>query len=542
MISYQFPIRTVLCLLLPLFCTGSIAMAHTDQAGLKVGFGDGGLSSLQFDGKELLHPGPIELTKLTLRHGYPPVPIAMPGEPRISFDPVQHRLRQTYPWGTLSCVYRTENDRLLMDLEIRNTSKDSIFAFSARLLQMQFPSPVKTKGWAHGWPTPSVLTDAPQVVNATWNQGTLALCNEQVDLPLWLNLSANEGNRYDVVCRYEGPPRGAEISAGDWRQFTLSLRFGPQGADPLALTSDLSKRFAEQFPFELKWKDHRPIGCAFLSTTDTKWKTNPRGWFQDRTIDITTDAGRADFQQRVLKYADTCVRIAKEMDAQGVIVWDIEGQENPHSISYIGDPRLTATLAPEIDPVADAFFKKITDAGLRAGVTIRPTHVVRVPSGKNAWTHRDTENIVEELAGKLEYARKRWGCTLFYVDSTVRWDLTGDGEFTLHTLPADYMQTLARRFPDVLLIPEQSSTRHFAYSAPYHEIMQGFTATPPEVRAVYPDSFTALRVAELPLIEKNFDALVKAVQGGDILLYRTWFDDPENEPIKRILQKAREKK
>ena len=133
-------------------------------------------------------------------------------------------------------------------------------------------------------------------------------------------------------------------------------------------------------------------------------------------------------------------------------------------------------------------------------------------------------------------------CTLFYVDSTVRWDLTGDGEFTLHTLPADYMQTLARRFPDVLLIPEQSSTRHFAYSAPYHQIMQGFTATPPEVRAVYRDSFTALRVAELPLIEKNFDALVKAVQGGDILLYRTWFDDPENEPLKRILQKAREKK
>ena len=540
MISHPFTVSTALCGLLALLCSCATTTAQTRGAGLQLEFGENGPSSVRMQGTEILQPGPIDLTKLTLRHGYPPVPITMPGDAKVSFDAAQRRLVQTYPWGSISCVYRTADDRVLLDLEVRNTSKESIFAFGARLLQLRLPGKVQTKGWAHGWPTPSNLTDAPQVLNATWDGGVLALCNEQVDQPLWLGLSkASDGDLYDVVCRYDGPPRGSEIGAGDWRQFSISLRFGPAGTDPLTLIPDLNKRYAERFPAELNWSDRRPIGCAFLSTSDTKWKTNPRGWFQDRTVDITTEAGRADFQRRVLQYADTCVRVAKEMDAQGIIVWDIEGQENPHAISYIGDPRLMPVMAPEIEPVADAFFKKFTDAGLRAGVTIRPTHVVSTPGGKNAWQHRDTENIVEELAGKLEYARKRWGCTLFYVDSTVRWDVTADGEFALHTLPAEYMQTLARRFPDVLLIPEQSSTRHYAYSAPYRELMQGLTATPPEVRAVYPRSFTALRVAELPLIEKNFDALVKGVRGGDVLLYRTWFDDPENEPVKRILREAR---
>jgi hypothetical protein len=35
------------------------------------------------------------------------------------------------------------------------------------------------------------------------------------------------------------------------------------------------------------------------------------------------------------------------------------------------------TLSPEMDPIADDFFKKYTDAGLRCGVTIRHTHVAR---------------------------------------------------------------------------------------------------------------------------------------------------------------------
>jgi hypothetical protein len=381
-------------------------------------------------------------------------------------------------------------------------------------------------------------------VDAAWSDGAVAICNEQVDRPLWLNLQRVGGtDLYDVVFRHDGPPRGQEIPAGDARQFSLSIRFGPKGSSSLELARDIYERYAQRYPSELKWDNRRPIGCCFLSSIESRSKTNPTGWLHDSTVDMTTEAGRADWAKRMLARADKSVSVAREMGCQGVIVWDIEGQRNPHAISYIGDPRLMPTLSPEMDPIADEFFKKFTDAGLRCGVTIRPTHVVRTSGGKNAWEHINVEDIVAELAGKIEYARKRWGCTLFYVDSTMRWDLGASGEFSLHTLPAEFFQSLHRQFPDVLLIPEESSTRHYAYTAPYHEIMppHNYTQTEPEVRAVYPDAFSVIRVADMPVIQKDFDALVNAVRGGDIIMFRTWMDDPENVPVKKILEAAAKK-
>jgi hypothetical protein len=65
-----------------------------------------------------------------------------------------------------------------------------------------------------------------------------------------------------------------------------------------------------------------------------------------------------------------------------------------------------------------------------------------------------------------------------------------------------------------------------------------YTITPPEVRAVYPDAFSVIRVADAPLIQKDFDAIVAAVRSGDIIMFRTWLDDPDNVPVKRILERA----
>ena len=148
----------------------------------------------------------------------------------------------------------------------------------------------------------------------------------------------------------------------------------------------------------------------------------------------------------------------------------------------------------------------------------------KLKAGNEGWEHINVEDIAAELAGKIEYAKKRWGCTLFYVDSTVRWDLSASGEFSLHTIPAEIFQTVHRQFPDVLLIPEESSVRHFAYTAPYHEIMppQNYMGTSAEVHAIYPRAFSMIRVADAPVIEKDADALVAAIKGGDIIMFRTW--------------------
>ncbi len=517
-------------------------LARAAAADVVAGFDEHGLTSVRVGTAQVLHPGPMGLPMLDLRHGFPPAatrPAAAP--PQASFDAAAHRLTQTYPWGTLACTYRTDGDRLLLDVEVRNTSKDSIFGLAAAPLQLHLPGKVTTHGWDQGWPTPSVLTDAPQILDVDWPGGAIAICNEQVERPLWLGLErVGSTDDYAVVMRHDGPPRGQEIGAGDARQFSLSLRFGPVGATSVQLAPDVYQRFAAAYPPELDWPDHRGIGCCFLSSIESRSKTNPTGWLHDSTVDTTTPAGLADWRTRMLARADKAAAVGKEMNAQGVIVWDIEGQRNPHAISYIGDPRLMPVLSPEMDPIADQFFKRLTDAGLRCGVTLRPTHVVRTPGGKNDWEHVNAEDIVAEIAGKLAYAKKRWGCTLFYVDSTVRWDLSAEGEFSLHTLPAEFFQSLHRQFPDVLLIPEESSTRHYAYTAPYHEIMppHNFTGTPATVRAAYPHAFSVIRVSDAPLIEHDADALVDAVRGGDVLMYRTWLDDPDNVPVKQIYARA----
>ena len=297
-------------------------------ADVQAGFDDGGLSSVRVGGVEVLHAAPMGLPMLDLRHAFPPAPVAASTtQPTAAFDPAAHRLTQTYPWGTLACTYRAEGDRLLLDVEVRNTTvKDSIFGIAASPLQLHLPGKVTTHGWDQGWPTPSVLTDAPQILDVAWPGGAIAVCNEQVERPLWLGLErVGQSDDYTVVMRHDGPPRGQEIGAGDARQFSLSVRFGPVGATSVQLAPDVYQRFAAAYPPELAWADRRPIGCCFLSSIESRSKTNPTGWLHDSTVDTTTPAGLADWRTRLLARADKAASVGKEMGCQGVIVWDIEG-------------------------------------------------------------------------------------------------------------------------------------------------------------------------------------------------------------------------
>jgi hypothetical protein len=167
--------------------------------------------------------------------------------------------------------------------------------------------------------------------------------------------------------------------------------------------------------------------------------------------------------------------------------------------------------------------------------------VQRSPGSKEPWTHVQADDPVEEISEKIEYAKKRWGCTLFYVDSTTMWQNEPDGSLSLKIMPAEYFRILNNRFPDCLLIPEESSTRSWAYAAPYHELQQGYTGTPANVRAVYPDACTVLRVVDagMDLVRQKHDALVAGVRSGDILLYRTWFDDEYDKEVKQIYLDAK---
>src|SRR5438552_791525 len=178
----------------------------------------------------------------------------------------------------------------------------------------------------------------------------------------------------------------------------------------------------------------------------------------NRKIHVSTDEGKATFRTALLDSADQSIEALKDVNAQGMITWDPEGQEFLGAI-YYGDPRLTPTLAPEMEcrnssgtSIVDEYFEKFRAAGLRVGVCVRPQQI-RMANGKPIQDAADDEHAAQILKDKIAYARKRWGCTLFYVDSTY------EGPRPLNP---DVFKTVAETYPDVLLIPENESMRYFA--------------------------------------------------------------------------------
>src|ERR1700730_13919166 len=114
----------------------------------------------------------------------------------------------------------------------------------------------------------------------------------------------------------------------------------------------------QRHPATLDWNDRRPIGAIYLARDNTKWSSNPRGWFNDPKIDVFSPEGLRAFQTRLMKYADDSVALLRAMNAQGMIVWDIEGEEFAHpEASYVGDPVLLFRIAPEMELFADEFFR-----------------------------------------------------------------------------------------------------------------------------------------------------------------------------------------
>ena len=93
--------------------------------------------------------------------------------------------------------------------------------------------------------------------------------------------------------------------------FSAEPRFGPAGATRNDLASDVYQAFTTAFPSTLTWTDHRPIASLFLTSYNGTYPKNPRRWFGDGAVDITTPAGVVAFQQRLLKDADGAVARCK---------------------------------------------------------------------------------------------------------------------------------------------------------------------------------------------------------------------------------------
>lgn len=266
------------------------------------------------------------------------------------------------------------------------------------------------------------------------------------------------------------------------------------------------------WPMGVRWPDRRPIGVLFPASNFHASAKNPRGWFSDPTLDATGPGGQERFRKALMDYADASIAVLKRAGAQGVIVWNVEGEEYPHKISYIGDPRFVKVLAPEMAPEAGEFFKRFRDAGLRVGVTIRPQQLV---FGHGMPRQTGVLDMKKLLLDKIDFARTNWGATLFYIDSTYG---------ILRPDEAIQLRLLAAQRPDVLLIPEHHYLPYQAFSAPYVSLRKGADGASAFARKLFPHSFEVLDVADA-----SPDRAAAAWHNGDIILFRAWYWNPDCE-------------
>jgi ferric-dicitrate binding protein FerR (iron transport regulator) len=315
-------------------------------------------------------------------------------------------------------------------------------------------------------------------------------------------------------------------STGSWlgvRSGRVALR-GPGGE--VTVPAGASASVYDHRPSLLTtWPDHRPIVTWTLANVRTM-PGNPRGWFDDQTLDVRGAAGQAEFRARMLAETDRLVSSARRHDVQGVIVWDIEGNGGQVP-TYPGDPRLLAELAPEMHAVADEVFARFTTAGLRCGVRLGLHPWRRLPDGRRELAADDSA-MVTELVARAQVARQRWGCTLFMLGH----NLTSAGlaaygtaevDEPRHACPAGVVAAVRRAHPDCLFIAEYAAPATWAETAVLVSTDAASISRWRQAQELWPGTQAALLLGNQS-IDSPIATAVRAA-GGVILRYSTSLAD-----------------
>ena len=130
------------------------------------------------------------------------------------------------------------------------------------------------------------------------------------------------------------------------------------------------------------------------------------------------------------------------------------------------------------------------------------------------------------MQSKVQYAKQRWGATLFYVDS----DLDYKGNMT----PAAVFQQLAQTFPGTMYFPEWKTPRDYAYTYGFLDSTNGVVSPVPLSMNLYPHAAGLIRVPDDANIGAMQNTLIQAVSAGNILLFDGWYRHPGNDVVSLI--------
>lgn len=495
-------------------------------------------------------------------------------------------VRCRYDWGEMRVTYTIEDDRLRMRLALKNTSKKPIADFRVQLLTFRLPAPLpesakeserreqvekrqdalkkglkgkdaakkarraaealaKAKKRAKKENRWLVNTnDRPTAIGIPVGQAAMYACYESFAPPVHFGLDQPKDRvEYPLVVGggvrafpEDGvvvPPRGIpQIPPGETLELEFALRFGAKGDHRHWTLRDFYKSFRKfQSPL-LDWPDRRPLGACY---TLGEWGkvgpkfgmvgTNPRRLYSpslDR-VDVFSPHGKAMIRRHIVQSAHNTVRVLKQMKAQGMIMWSLEGAF--HSTGFVGDPRMLPILSPEQDSAMDDYFRIIRDAGFTVGACIRHPQMRWEPGRKDKrgrlrpgrWNQgvgnvNPTSDplldgydklipphtpwwwvypVARRMSKKIAYAKKRWGCRIFYYDTSMIMRFhrhKGSRSFT-HTPEAHIYRKIREDHPDVLIVPEilargGSPMGPLAHVGPYGQTGYG------RVRPMYHGDYT----------------------------------------------------
>ncbi len=504
-----------------------IAPALAEAPKLVVSPGAKGLEALTWNGATVLADGEFKVARAVFEKAdgatYTPN-----DKPAVAAGTRKHPfVTLTYPWGVVSCAYQGGNNRLDLTIAVENTSQDTLREIHLTPLVLALPGELN---WPRifdnafgqmGVQRTQHNVEQPTIIPVRSDAGMAVLVNLDPTGPLTVSLGSGKTQAITVQSGgdkmiYDEVYVRRPIAPGKTDTYRLSLRLGSPNADPLDLAQDVCDAWAQAYPMTLDWPDRRPIKRLFPGGGLTEAEAVERA----KDLEAATAADTLDpkFREMMLKKAAATAQSAKEFGAQGIILWEIEGNKIG-KITYVGDPRHTRWLNPQMDLVADEFWKVISDAGLLPGVCLRPSRVIyNAEKSTVQHSYGAAKPPFEELDDKIQYAKDRWGCKLFYIDTNGVYRPRGKDEaWSWGLLAPEVWRKLSLKHPDVLIIPELGSTRYYANSSCYSEMDMGSRGTPEVVRRIWPKAFGCLQLEDDDPVRKH-DIIVDAVAKGDILM------------------------
>jgi hypothetical protein len=374
-----------------------------------------------------------------------------------------------------------------------------------------------------------------------------------------INLGANPILYYETV------------RPGETKRWRLVVRFGKSTDTEEALAPESYKNYREAFPFVVPLRSRRPITRIFVAEPNTDRKDctldNPR-CYKEHPQPLKDPAG---FRAAMLNYAKRCIALWNSMAVrpQGVIIWDLEGQEFRHAFTYVGDPRHLRELAPEMEPVAADLIRTFKDAGYEVGLTLRPTKILFGTSlpptctFHENWDYRDVfvktdgppmyrgyicnapntwvqegkalpgaqtypktyEELYNLMADKIRFARDRWGVRMFYVDSN-------NSGWTM------LWRDLMREFPDITLFPEHRSHSFYGATSAYNgDQPLGEWSVPEVPRTIWEDMPFTMTVTGPDFGDKT-EQVIHGLRRGDMLMVDAWYPYEGIANVERLYSEA----